>query len=286
MDAKVVLERYLRPGVSAPTVRFSARHRLDGRDIYHRVVSILTGSSIRAVKQATRSFWENLGSHGKDSWAQLHELFKLSDVQPCAQEFLPDWSLKRRHVSDERRTRAAAADSATWHGYGISVVFNTPVGQDDVEVIRILQSGKSGQELRTELKKVPCYKVFLDACWEHFEEVGKENGFPLVACGLEHSEHGSHPARVHVHVFMGMDVRGAFFANNAPMGVISHEKLVWGGQEPGYVRPTLVVRRTHSHIHKAVIQAYYYVAGPKSTQLLLRCSATLHTEKRPTVSGS
>jgi len=40
-----------------------------------------------------------------------------------------------------------------------------------------------------------------------------------------------------------------------------------------------VHRRTHGNIHKAVIQKYYYVAGPKKTQLIVRVSAELYKDK-------
>ena len=79
-------------------------------------------------------------------------------------------------------------------------------------------------------------------------------------------------------MYMGMEVRGVFFANNHAMGSMPLDKLIWNGMKPGFVRPTLVPRRTHAQIHKAVIQSYYYVAGPKKTQMLLRCSAQIHKE--------
>ena len=104
-----------------------------------------------------------------------------------------------------------------------------------------------------------------------------ENGFPLVACGLEQSEHGSHPARVHAHVYLRMEVRGSFFANNAAHGQIRASQLEWEGLKP-HIRPTTVVRRSHGNIHKAVIQGYYYVTGPKKSQLMARGSAELYRD--------
>ena len=273
-----VLKDRSSPGGPTFQTKFSARQRIYGRDFFTRVICVLTGSSVRQVRQGTQHLWEALSNGGKDSWAQLAELFKLEEVQRCGQEFLPASVPRRQKVSDARRTDAQEQDKTTYHGYGVSMVYNTSLGQDDVQVIRVLQSGLTGSDLREALRELPCYTTFIDDCWAHFEKVGKDNGFPLVACGLEHSENGSHPGRVHVHVFTGMDVRGCFFSNNAPMGSISHDKLKWAGLQPGFVRPTVVARRTHSHIHKAVIQAYYYVAGPKTTQLLIRCSASLYTD--------
>ena len=89
-----------------------------------------------------------------------------------------------------------------------------------------------------------------------------------------------------MHVYMGMEVRGGFFVNQAPPRSIAREKLDWAGLKPGFIRTTDVMRRTHGHIHKAVLQAYYYVAGPKRTQLLMRCSAALYTEKKHNQQGT
>ena len=266
-------------GDDAVTGRFLTSHRSAGRDMYRRMVSILTGSPIRAVVKDTGLLWEGLSIASRNSWAQLAELIKRPEVESCAAELLPNFERNRVRTLKVRKQLVEDVDSSTCKGYGVSLCLNTPLGQTDVKVIRILQTGLSGKELRAALKEVACYSNFLESCWAYFENLGKENGFPLVACGLEHSENGSHPARVHVHVYMGMEVRGVFFANNHAMGSMPLDKLVWNGIKPGFVRPTLVPRRTHAQIHKAVIQSYYYVAGPKKTQMLLRCSAQIHKER-------
>ena len=261
--------------------KFPARHRGAGRDMYRRIVSGLTGNTIRAVVKATGSLWEELGIDSKNSWGQLAALVKRREVENCARDLLLSKS------DHEHRIRPAGLvpvqqeepKKKECRGYGVSLCFNTSLGQDDVEVIRILQTGLVGQELRTALAEVACYSKFIDACWAYFEPLGKEIGLPLVACGMEHSENGSHPARVHVHVFMGMEVRGSFFDNNQAMISFPEADLIWNGLKPGWTRPTLVSRKTHTQIHKAILQAYYYVAGPKKTQMLLRCSAQVHKEK-------
>ena len=277
-DPLQVLANWVAKRGVAPSHNFGASNRGAGRDMYHRIVSIVTGKSVRAVIKATRPVWQELSMASRNSWGQLASLLKMTEVQKCAQEFLPRSDKNRNRTLRDREAVVEDVETETCRGYGVSLCLNTSLGQDDVQVIRILQSGLSGQELLTALAEVACYSEFMDACWAYFELLGKENGFPLVACGLEHSANGSHPARVHVHVYMGIEVRGAFFPNNAAMGSIALEKLIWHGIKPGFVRPTMVARRTNAYIQKAVIQAYYYVAGPKKTQILLRCSAEVHKE--------
>ena len=253
-------------------------HRSGGRDFYERSVSVLTGRTTRVVKTLCRRLWEDLRVESKNSWGELAELLKREEVRNCAEEFASRPRRSRLGTLQDRETEVEDVDKAAIRGYGVSLCFNTSVGQDDVQVIRILQSGLSGQELRSALAEVDCYSKFIDDCWAYFSVLGKENGFPLVACGMEHSVNGSHPARVHVHVYMGMEIRGASFAKQFPMVSIAIDKLIWNGLKPGFMTPTVVLRRAHAHICKAVIQAYYYVAGPKNTQMLLRCSAQIHKE--------
>ena len=277
-DFRKILQHWMATRQVTASGNFRFAHRMAGRDLYRRILAILTGKSSRELKSITGPSWAALSVGNRNSWAQMAELLKHREVHKCAREFWPDQSKNRMLTHQARQERSEITDDMTCRGYGVSVCINTSLGQDDVHVIRILQSGLSGQELRTALAEVACYSKFIDACWAYFSALGQEHGMPLVACGLEHSENGSHPARVHVHVFMGVELRGAFFQNNAAMSYVPFEKLTWNGIKPGFVRATLVPRRTHSQIHKAVIQSYYYVAGPKKSQMLLRCSAHPHKE--------
>ena len=45
-------------------------------------------------------------------------------------------------------------------GYGVSLCFNTDLGQDDMHVIRLVQDGLSGESLKSALKQVGCYATF------------------------------------------------------------------------------------------------------------------------------
>ena len=100
-------------GEAAVVGKFSARQRSYGRDIYRRIVSILTGTPVRDVAQATQRLWEELSIGSKNTWAQLAELFKLGEVQGCVQELSPDPSSARRRVSEVRRSCAEEVDKAT-----------------------------------------------------------------------------------------------------------------------------------------------------------------------------
>ena len=76
-------------------------------DMYRRIVSILIGSSIRAVIKATGRLWEELSMASKNSWRQLAELFKHREVQKCAQEFLPSYDRNRNRTFRARQALGA-----------------------------------------------------------------------------------------------------------------------------------------------------------------------------------
>ena len=95
-----ILQDRSSPGGPTFQTKFSARQRIYGRDFWTRVICVLTRRSVREVRQSTQHLWETLSNGGKDSWAQLAELFKLAEVQRCGREFLPASAPRRQEVSD------------------------------------------------------------------------------------------------------------------------------------------------------------------------------------------
>ena len=248
-----------------------------GRDLYIRVVNKYTGLSVRSIRSALRDRWHNTDVAGRNAWLQLSELLKHDDMRVVSQEFqLSQDTSMSANAKPTPLGQPIEADVCI--GYGVSCCFNTSLGRDDPQVIRILQAGKSGDDLIAALKTVTCYKDYMQECWQHFDQVGKKYGFPLVACGLELSENATQYGRVHLHVYMGMDVRGVFFSKNAPMGRVPMSELHFQGQPPGFVRPTNVARQSNGKIHHAVLQSYYYVAGPKKGQICCHSTAPLYKD--------
>ena len=125
---------------------------------------------------------------------------------------------------------------------------------------------------------MPLYRDALEEAWNHFESLGRSLGCPLVAVGIEHSEHGKHPGRVHYHVSMNLDVRGGLLGRASKELAVSKSVFQWEGITP-HVRTVQVRRATNSAINAAIVQSYYYVAGPKTTSVLRRCTAEPFEER-------
>ena len=154
---------------------------------------------------------------------------------------------------------------------GFILSYNTPlVARDHPEVIKIIQSGKTGAELRRSLKKVQLFQDAFDDLWGFANEVAKRHKMETVNVCMEHSEDGDHEARVHFHVFMGLDVHGGVgFEAHPSLRVVHHNEFLWRQIAP-HVKPTIVQRKSWSQICLALTTGSYYVAGPKFGEIMKR----------------
>ena len=255
--------------------RLPSSLRTAGRDTYRRVMSVVTGASIRTTAKATDAAWTELSLGHRNAWADMTRILS----SPMGR----DLSAKLRITTIHGPTRTftdkmEAVRDATTHinltGYGFSMCFNTDFGQKNVETVKLVQSGLRGAELRTALTKLPEYADYFDRFYEHFQKLGQELGVPLVACGMEHSENGDHPARIHLHCYAGIDVRGGIYGRAPQEITVPRSCLTFEGLRPS-VGVTTSARKRNVAIHTAVVQSYYYVAGPKLGCLFSRGVAVL-----------
>lgn len=255
--------------------RLSAASRTAGRDTYRRVMSVVTGASIRTTAKATDAAWAKLSMAHKNAWADLTRILS----SPMGSDLSAKLRITALHgptrtLTDRVEAVRDAPTSTNLTGYGFSMCFNTDFGQKNVDTVRLVQSGLRGADLRTALTKLPEYKDYFDRFYDHFQKVGQELGVPLVACGMEHSENGDHPARIHLHCFAGIDVRGGLYGRAPREITVPRSSLTFEGLRPN-VGVTTSSRKRNVVIHTAVVQCYYYVAGPKLGCLFSRGVASL-----------
>jgi hypothetical protein len=104
-------------------------------------------------------------------------------------------------------------------------------------------------------------------------DLAERHRFKTWAVALEHSEHGDHPARVHLHVYAGVDIRGGHLLMGMPQTrPVSKESLEWIGCGAPWVKFTTIKRPSPSTIMLGVSTGMYYVAGAKSSNLMLEAS--------------
>jgi hypothetical protein len=114
------------------------------------------------------------------------------------------------------------------------------------------------------------YKDSFEDLWEFATQLSGECGLPTVNVTMEHSEHGDHPARVHFHVFLGIELKGGVGFTTQPQVVhIRNSRFIWNRISPN-VKPTITQRKSWGTIFTAVATGSYYVAGPKFGSILKR----------------
>ena len=255
--------------------RNSARWRTAGRDTYRRVMAVVAGASIRATAKATDTAWTQLSLAHKNAWADMARILaSRMGADLSVNLSLSNSDGPTRTLTDRKEAAEKATKNVQFTGYGLSMCFNTDFGQKNVETVKLVQSGLRGPELRMALVKLPEYEEFFDRFYAHFEKVGRELGVPLVACGMEHSENGDHLARIHLHCFAGIDVRGGIYGRAPEEVTVPKSCLMFEGLRPS-VGVTTSSRKRNAVIHTAVVQSYYYVAGPKFECLFSRGVAVL-----------
>ena len=91
-----------------------------------------------------------------------------------------------------------------------------------------------------------------------------------VNLAMEHSAHGDFEARVHVHVFIGPDVRSGVGLGWSPVLVdVNNKEVVWRGIPPN-VKPSKPQKKSWTRSCQAVVAGSFYIAGPKIGSILKR----------------
>ena len=219
----------------------------NGRDAYRRVVATVAGMSFREVSKKTMAMWRATIREQVNAWAQMAKFFNHADVQPYLQglvnSFDKTWKCLR---SREDEAQNSEVDYVV-RGYGVSLCYNTTLGQNDPQVIKLLQSSIKGDALRTAMGEMPLYREALDQAWDHFASLGRKLGFPVTAVGIEHSERSDRPGRVHFHVTMNIDIRGGLIGKGVAQVAVKKSVFEWRGLT-AHIRAALmlllVCRRT------------------------------------------
>lgn len=142
---------------------------------------------------------------------------------------------------------------------GVLVTYNVKAGEQHPTVLRWIQEGLSGSDLTAKLVTLPLYQdLFKDFVDFQFAE-GARVGFTHCGMVMEHSRHGKHPARVHLHAFHCPEVRWRTWDHAVKPMIIHKGDFRWMNCHPD-LRPCIVKNRFRG---AALGQGLYYVTGKK-----------------------
>ena len=251
--------------------KFSWDDRVRGRDLYARVCNIVSSTGQTNLTAMTRARWEALSHEDKDEWVVLHRVMnhpRLSKILDMAPHLTPARSNTRAH--SKGGAKETKADGQSFQGCGFCLSYNTDLGQEDPDVIKLLQSGKTGEDLFKCMRGMTIYQEAFTDLWELANNVARSKRFGTVNVGMEHSSHGDHEARVHFHVFIGPDVRsGVGFGWNPILTELDSSEVRWNGISP-HVKASRPQKKSWNQIYQAIVAGSYYVAGPKIGSIMKR----------------
>ena len=96
-----------------------------------------------------------------------------------------------------------------------------------------------------------------------------------------------HPARVHLHTYAGVDIRGGHILMGVPLArPVSKSGLTFPGCEAPYVKFTIIRRPSAATILNGVSTGMYYVAGAKESSIMMEASMIPIQEPKKSVGFS
>ena len=248
--------------------RISFKHRLHARDLYFRVLCLITNKKIREVKDSHAPIWGTTTQEDKNHWYLLRRVMEHPRLANHLK--FPVLSKTKQFSSAVQDEKTVTPRTTSWQGYGFVLSYNTDLGQEDPDVIKLVQSGKTGQDFLKAMRSMTLYNEAFTDLWEHANKIAASKNFGTVNVAMEHSTNGDHEARVHFHVFIGPDLRGGVGFGWAPvLAEVKSEELRWRGILPN-VKPSRPQKKSWNLIYQTVATGSYYVAGPKIGSIMKR----------------
>ena len=261
-------------------IKMNARRRGDAYYTLVAWISRLSGRSVRVVKKEMNDEWllNRKWQQTDDSVKRRFHFLREIEKEPAFQKAFPEFNEQRVNgratstslvVVGERSEEPLPVTQC--HGY--LATYNTSLGLHDPQVLAWVQQGLRGGELGEKLKNHELHKAAFRRFVNFHKDVADKHHFRTWAVALEHSTNGDHPARVHLHVYAGVDIRGGHLMMGMPQTrPVSKSSLEWPGCKPPFVRFTTIRRPSPSTILVGVSTGMYYVAGAKASNLMLEAS--------------
>jgi len=268
-------------------IKMNARLRGDAYYTMVAWISRLSGQSIRVVQKEMKDEWlvKRKWQNTDDNVKCRFHLLRETEKDPAFQKVFPELNDKRVNgratstsfvLVGERSEQPLPVTQC--HGY--LATYNTSLGLQDSQVLEWVQQGLRDAELRERLKNHELHKAAFRRFVAFQKDMADKHHFRTWAVALEHSTNGNHPARVHLHVYAGVDIRGGQLMMGTPQArPVSKASLDWPGCKAPCVRFTTIRRPSPSTILTGVSYGMYYVAGAKSTNLMLEASMVPFLER-------
>ena len=266
----------------------NARLRSDAFYAMTAWISRLSGRGIRPVRKDMNDEWIKNGkwSSMEDNVKCRFHFLKQLEKESVFQDAFPEVFEKRPNGRSSQTSFAVVGTSAAeplpvTQCYGWLATYNTGLGLQDPDILQWVQQGLRGSALADKLKNHDLIKNAFNRFVSFHKDRAEQHGFKTWAVALEHSMNAKHPARVHLHTYAGVDIRGGHLLMGAPSArPVSKSGLAFPGCEAPNVRFTIIRRPSTTTILNGVSTGMYYVAGAKESSLMLEASMIPILEQR------
>ena len=264
------------------------RTRSDGYYAMTAWISRLSGRSVRVVRNEMNEEWIKKGK-----WKSMEEIvkcrfhfLKMLEKEDLFQDSFPELFERR---PNGRSSQTSFADVGTrakeplpvTQCYGWLASYNTDLGLQDPEIMQWVQQGLRDDELAAKLKQHILIQKAFSRFVSFHRDLAHKHDFKTWAVGLEHSRHAKHPARVHLHTYAGVDIRGGSILMGVPLArPVSKSGLTFPGCDVPFVKFTIIRRPSSSTILNGVSTGMYYVCGSKESSLMVEASMLPIQERR------
>ena len=265
-------------------------------DAYYSMVtwvSRLSGRGIRPVRKEMheewmrKGKWASLDDNVKYRFHFLKQLEKELDFQDAVPEVSTRLNGRSSSTSFAVVGSKAPEPLPVTMCYGWMGTYNTDLGLQDPEILQWVQQGLRGSVLAAKLKEHDLIKKAFNSFVSFHKDRASQYGFKTWAVALEHSMNAQHPARVHLHTYAGVDIRGGHLMMGAPLArPVSLSGLTFPGCDAPNVRFTTIRRPSPSTILNGVSTGMYYVAGAKESSIMMEASMTPIQERKKSVGAS
>ena len=243
-----------------------------GLNAYLAACRRVAGRISRNQQVHLHAAWKAASRDVQTNWAFIHHLWSVLYVSKpkCVgnvKQMNATYARARRPLPDgspfpvepEASPEAAAAVGR----HGVLVTFHTTIGLSNSHTVQAIEAGVRGQQLVAVMRDIPLYLDEFSRWKEHFRKTAEELGFKSWAVSMELGASTGQETAVHLHGFMGQEVRSsACWGQCAAFKPIEikEEDLVYRHEEPfiSYMRP-----HGGKEIHNLACHGLYYLCMPK-----------------------
>jgi hypothetical protein len=245
--------------------KLNSRKRQRGFRCMIKWVGKFSGVHNRSLRMTMQNTWIAATDDIKGRWVLFDDFLSMPSVSKLFPEFFGrkgNMCAGGIPVPPDAVEKDATAALVCW---GYLATYNTKIGLHDPQVISWVNEGIKGDELCQLLREHPLYRQCFNRFVAFQKDVAAKMGFRSVAISMEHSTHAANPARVHLHAYAGVDIRGGVdFMGTIRPAPLKRADLIWEGGSVPFVKLTLVKRVRPATIFQAVATGVYYVVGGKS----------------------